>query len=382
MAFLRGQEGWLRADPGGDARAALRPVGWVGDPGRGARAAADPRHRARRAGRRRPAAGARAIRPRRATGGGLAEGAGARPAGAGLDPLCRRWSGAGYATLALRDTRSRWGSCSPDGRLMYSWRLIMAPPAVLDYVAAHEVAHLVEMNHSPAFWAVVSRIYPGLAGPARLAATSTVSPAPRCAFRIDPCGRGCFPCAPCSTPPPARSQRRAPMNGFTGRLRQQVMHGEMDPGQPLTLRGLGQDVRRVDDPGARGGAAAGGRGGADLVLLGPDFDAGTDPGADRGAGGDPRAAGAGDGRPRPAPRPFRADRAAGGDQPAERRGGGEAGCGGLCPHQPGVSPHALSARPDPGDAGDVRDGLAATGADDAGALCEGASGGSLRSTTG
>jgi predicted metal-dependent hydrolase len=66
-----------------------------------------------------------------------------------------------FTTLALRDTRSRWGSCSPDGRLMYSWRLIMAPPAVLDYVAAHEVAHLVELNHSPAYWEVVDRIYPG-----------------------------------------------------------------------------------------------------------------------------------------------------------------------------------------------------------------------------
>ncbi|WP_135449203.1 MULTISPECIES: M48 family metallopeptidase [Tabrizicola] len=66
-----------------------------------------------------------------------------------------------YSTLVLRDTRSRWGSCSPDGRLMYSWRLIMAPPPVLDYVAAHEVAHLVELNHSPAYWAVVERICPG-----------------------------------------------------------------------------------------------------------------------------------------------------------------------------------------------------------------------------
>jgi hypothetical protein len=62
--------------------------------------------------------------------------------------------------ISLRDTRSRWGSCTPDGALMYNWRLIMAPPAVLDYVAAHEVAHLIEMNHSPAFWAVVARIYP------------------------------------------------------------------------------------------------------------------------------------------------------------------------------------------------------------------------------
>ncbi|MBK6468242.1 MAG: M48 family metallopeptidase [Rhodobacter sp.] len=66
-----------------------------------------------------------------------------------------------YTRLSLRDTRSRWGSCSHEGSLMYSWRLIMAPPSVLDYVAAHEVAHLVEMNHSDAYWAVVSRICPG-----------------------------------------------------------------------------------------------------------------------------------------------------------------------------------------------------------------------------
>jgi len=62
--------------------------------------------------------------------------------------------------ITLRDTRSRWGSCSTDGRLMYSWRLILAPPDVLDYVAAHEVAHLVEMNHAPRFWAVVERLCP------------------------------------------------------------------------------------------------------------------------------------------------------------------------------------------------------------------------------
>jgi predicted metal-dependent hydrolase len=68
--------------------------------------------------------------------------------------------GRDYSSLALRDTRSRWGSCSPDGRLMFSWRLVMAPPSVLDYVAAHEVAHLVELNHSPAYWAVVTRICP------------------------------------------------------------------------------------------------------------------------------------------------------------------------------------------------------------------------------
>lgn len=65
-----------------------------------------------------------------------------------------------FARITLRDTRSRWGSCTADGALMFSWRLIMAPPAVLDYVAAHEVAHLAEMNHSPAFWSVVRRLVP------------------------------------------------------------------------------------------------------------------------------------------------------------------------------------------------------------------------------
>jgi len=65
-----------------------------------------------------------------------------------------------YTRLSLRDTRSRWGSCSSKGVLMYSWRLVMAPPAVLDYVAAHECAHLVEMNHSAAFWNVVARLMP------------------------------------------------------------------------------------------------------------------------------------------------------------------------------------------------------------------------------
>ena len=65
-----------------------------------------------------------------------------------------------YTRLSLRDTRSRWGSCSSKGVLMYSWRLIMAPPAVLDYVAAHEVAHLVEMNHSQAFWDIVGDLMP------------------------------------------------------------------------------------------------------------------------------------------------------------------------------------------------------------------------------
>lgn len=68
--------------------------------------------------------------------------------------------GRSYSRLTLRDTRSRWGSCTAAGGLMYSWRLIMAPPEVLDYVAVHEVAHLQEMNHSPAFWSLVERLMP------------------------------------------------------------------------------------------------------------------------------------------------------------------------------------------------------------------------------
>jgi predicted metal-dependent hydrolase len=65
--------------------------------------------------------------------------------------------------ISLRDTRSRWGSCTASGDLMYSWRLIMAPAEVLDYVAAHEVAHLVEMNHSQDFWDVVAGLCPDYA---------------------------------------------------------------------------------------------------------------------------------------------------------------------------------------------------------------------------
>lgn len=64
------------------------------------------------------------------------------------------------AAIAFRDTRTRWGSCSSAARLSFSWRLAMAPPAVQDYVAAHEAAHLVEMNHSPRYWAVLAGLMP------------------------------------------------------------------------------------------------------------------------------------------------------------------------------------------------------------------------------
>ncbi|MBD3838316.1 M48 family metallopeptidase, partial [Brevundimonas sp.] len=61
--------------------------------------------------------------------------------------------------VSIADTRSRWGSCSPHNRtIRYSWRVIMAPPPVIDYLAAHEVAHLVHADHSPAYWSVVERL--------------------------------------------------------------------------------------------------------------------------------------------------------------------------------------------------------------------------------
>ncbi len=62
--------------------------------------------------------------------------------------------------VRLRDQSSRWGSCSPGGKLHFSWRLVMAPPFVLDYLAAHEVAHMREANHSRRFWQLCRRLSP------------------------------------------------------------------------------------------------------------------------------------------------------------------------------------------------------------------------------
>ncbi len=62
--------------------------------------------------------------------------------------------------VTVKDTSSRWGSCAPDGTVMFSWRLVMAPVFVQDYVAAHEVAHLRHMNHGKRFWALVSELTP------------------------------------------------------------------------------------------------------------------------------------------------------------------------------------------------------------------------------
>jgi predicted metal-dependent hydrolase len=80
-----------------------------------------------------------------------------------LDAASRRYAaqlGVAIKRISIRDQSSRWGSCTAAGALSYSWRLILTPPHVLDYLAAHEVAHLVEMNHSRRFWRVVTRICP------------------------------------------------------------------------------------------------------------------------------------------------------------------------------------------------------------------------------
>jgi len=82
-----------------------------------------------------------------------------------VERVSRRYArelGVAIKRIGVRDQVSRWGSCSSNGVLSYSWRLIFAPPHVLDYIAAHEVAHLVEMNHSPRFWRLVERICPDL----------------------------------------------------------------------------------------------------------------------------------------------------------------------------------------------------------------------------
>jgi predicted metal-dependent hydrolase len=63
-------------------------------------------------------------------------------------------------SIAYKDTKSRWGSCTSEGNLSFSWRIAMAPDFVIDYLAAHEVAHLKEMNHGPDFWATCKALCP------------------------------------------------------------------------------------------------------------------------------------------------------------------------------------------------------------------------------
>ena len=68
--------------------------------------------------------------------------------------------GVDYGRIAIKAAKTRWGSCSARGNLNFHWKLILMPPAILDYVVVHELAHRIEMNHSPRFWAQVERILP------------------------------------------------------------------------------------------------------------------------------------------------------------------------------------------------------------------------------
>jgi len=69
--------------------------------------------------------------------------------------------------VSIRDPRTRWGSCSPNGALSFSWRLLLAPREILDYVVVHELCHLRELNHSPAFWRLLGEARPGWRAEAR-----------------------------------------------------------------------------------------------------------------------------------------------------------------------------------------------------------------------
>jgi predicted metal-dependent hydrolase len=101
--------------------------------------------------------------------------------------------GADPRRVTLRDTTSRWGSCSSSGALSFSWRLIMAPAFVLDYLAAHETAHLLHMNHSAAFWAAVARLAPQVD---HAEAWLKAHGSGLLRFGADPCeGTACAPCS-------------------------------------------------------------------------------------------------------------------------------------------------------------------------------------------
>lgn len=72
----------------------------------------------------------------------------------------QQYTGGAYHRISIRDQKTRWGSCSSKGTLSFNWRLMLAPPAILDYVVVHELCHLTYMNHSAAFWKKVEAVCP------------------------------------------------------------------------------------------------------------------------------------------------------------------------------------------------------------------------------
>jgi predicted metal-dependent hydrolase len=87
-----------------------------------------------------------------------------RAARAEIEPRLRRATaiaGSSFSGLDIRGQRTRWASCSASGRMSFNWRLLLAPEEVLEYVVWHEVCHLEILDHSPRFWALLERRWPG-----------------------------------------------------------------------------------------------------------------------------------------------------------------------------------------------------------------------------